>query len=65
MKYFVGLLAGVLNNKVSCRTSIVLGGSLSTVGFAAGAFVTSLDWMIVTCGVLVGKSCYCLLFKIE
>ena len=48
-------VGGVINNRFSCRVSIVLGGALTTFGFATSAFVPSLDWMIVTSGVFVGK----------
>ncbi|XP_045200004.2 monocarboxylate transporter 12-like [Mercenaria mercenaria] len=51
---FAAPLGGVINNRFSCRVSIVLGGALTTIGFAASAFVPSLDWMLVTAGIFVG-----------
>ncbi|KAL4230168.1 hypothetical protein ACF0H5_010553 [Mactra antiquata] len=52
---FSAPLGGVLNNRFSCRFSIVIGGIFTTAGFALSAFVPTLDWMIVTSGALVGK----------
>ncbi|XP_053404384.1 monocarboxylate transporter 12-like [Mercenaria mercenaria] len=49
---FAAPLGGVINNRFSCRVSIILGGVLSTTGFATSAFVPSIDWMIVTAGVM-------------
>lgn len=49
-------LVGALNNKISCRFSIVLGGAVTTVGFAVCGFVSSLDMIILFNGVFVGQS---------
>ncbi|KAH3809527.1 hypothetical protein DPMN_137900 [Dreissena polymorpha] len=51
---FLGPFAGGLNNKFSCRFSIVIGGFLTSVGCCASALASSLDVIIVTAGVLVG-----------
>lgn len=51
---FAAPVAGAINNKYSCRVSIILGGAFTTVGFATSAFVPSLDWMVVTAGIFVG-----------
>ena len=42
-------------NKYSCRVVITAGGTLSAVGFAASAFAKSVDFVILTVGVIVGK----------
>lgn len=52
----IGPFASVLNNVYSCRFSMICGGIVSTSGFMLGAFAPTLDWMIVTCGVLVGTT---------
>lgn len=48
-------IGSVINNIYSCRVSIMLGSVLMTTGLASSAFVPNLDWMILTCGVLLGK----------
>ncbi|KAL4230174.1 hypothetical protein ACF0H5_010559 [Mactra antiquata] len=45
---------GVINNRFSCRTSIVTGAFISTTGYTLSAFVPNLNWLIFTAGTLVG-----------
>ena len=54
--YIIAPLCGILINKFSCRTAIVIGGIITSSGYAASAFTDSLDITIVTAGILVGKT---------
>ncbi|XP_053404383.1 monocarboxylate transporter 12-like [Mercenaria mercenaria] len=47
-------IVGALNNKISCRFSMVLGGAITTIGFATCAFVSSLNMIIIFNGIFVG-----------
>ncbi|XP_053403162.1 monocarboxylate transporter 12-like [Mercenaria mercenaria] len=51
---FAAPVGGVINNRFSCRVSIMIGGAFTTVGLAASAFVPNLNCMIITGGVVVG-----------
>ncbi|KAL4230696.1 transmembrane transport [Mactra antiquata] len=47
-------LGGAINNRFSCRVTIVTGAIISTLGFTLSAFMPNLDWLIFTAGTLVG-----------
>ncbi|XP_060593791.1 monocarboxylate transporter 12-like [Ruditapes philippinarum] len=47
-------LVGALNNKISCRFSMIIGGAVTTIGFAICAFVDSLNMIIIFNGIFVG-----------
>ncbi|XP_013396889.1 monocarboxylate transporter 13-like [Lingula anatina] len=49
-----GLVSGIIANKYSCRTSILLGAIISAVGFIGTAFATNITEIIATFGIVVG-----------
>ncbi|XP_069139016.1 monocarboxylate transporter 11-like isoform X3 [Argopecten irradians] len=51
-----GVCDGLLIRRYSCRLVAVAGGLLMTIGMFVSAFMTSLDWIIFTFGVVGGVS---------
>ncbi|XP_069139015.1 monocarboxylate transporter 12-like isoform X2 [Argopecten irradians] len=50
----MGVCDGLLIRRYSCRLVAVAGGLLMTIGMFVSAFMTSLDWIIFTFGVVGG-----------
>ncbi|XP_046548152.1 monocarboxylate transporter 14-like [Haliotis rubra] len=51
---FAGPLASVITSYFDCRTSVMLGGVLLTVGLAGSTFATSLSGLFVSFGIIAG-----------
>lgn len=51
----VGPLASVSINRFNCRITTIVGGLIITIGCLASAFMTSLEWLIVTYSIITGN----------
>ncbi|XP_068597756.1 monocarboxylate transporter 12-like [Brachionichthys hirsutus] len=51
---FCAPLGGFLESHVSCRTTVILGGLLSSAGLVLGSFATRLEHLYICLGVLSG-----------
>ncbi|XP_006824242.1 monocarboxylate transporter 12-like [Saccoglossus kowalevskii] len=51
---FTGPLISILNNKYGTRPLVVIGGVLSSTGIFLSAFVSSVNALVITYGVIVG-----------
>ena len=49
-----GPLASAVIDRHSCRTALVLAGSLCMLGFLATAFAPNIETAIFTCGIVAG-----------
>ena len=47
-------LGGLLANHLSCRTTVILGGVLSSAGLILSSFSTSLEQLYICMGLLTG-----------
>ncbi|XP_063417548.1 monocarboxylate transporter 12-B-like [Mytilus trossulus] len=54
MYLFAGPIASVLTNRFGPRVVTVVGGIISSVGFAASAFAPNIYWLCITFGVIPG-----------
>ncbi|KAL4640079.1 monocarboxylate transporter 12-B-like [Arapaima gigas] len=48
-------LGSFIGNKFSCRTAVILGGFMASVGLIMSSFATSLEYLYITLGVLTGS----------
>ena len=62
--YFPGPLVSIFVAATSTRVTMVTGGVILTVSCFVSYFVTSIDGLIVTYG-LIGGKCYHFLFKLR
>ncbi|XP_030011073.1 monocarboxylate transporter 12-B-like [Sphaeramia orbicularis] len=47
-------LGGFLGNRFSCRTTVILGGLLSSAGLVLSSFATCLEYLYISAGILTG-----------
>jgi len=52
--FYTGPLASFVIDRYSCRTALVLSGTLCMLGFIATAFAPNIETAIFTCGIVAG-----------
>lgn len=56
--YFIGIVGGLLVNKIGSRFTILLGALLSFIGTFASFFAMNVWFLVASLGVLMGKYNY-------